>query len=101
MKIRVINGANLNFTGIRELMIYGRVSLEEINEKIINTAKTENAKPESQANPNYQIHLDFFQSNSEGAIVDYLQSCYNDKVDGIIFNPGAFSHYSYALRDAV
>ena len=88
-KVCVINGPNLNFTGIREPGIYGSASLDEINKGI-----AENAK-------DIDFEVDFFQSNYEGAIIDKLQQCYLDQYDGIIMNPGAFTHYSYAIRDAL
>ncbi len=89
MKIAVINGVNLNFTGIREKGVYGSQSLDEINALIADHAK-ENG-----------IEVLFFQSNYEGGIVDFMQKCYYDGVDGMVINPGAFTHYSYALRDAI
>ena len=95
MKIAVINGANINFTGIRETEIYGSQTLDEINNQI--AAEAENI---AKANQN-KIDLRFFQSNSEGEIINFLQGCYHEKFDGIVINPGAFTHYSYAIRDAV
>jgi len=91
MKIRIVNGPNLNFLGIRHPEIYGIQTLDDINSAICN-AITDSMRG---------IDLEFFQSNCEGDIVNYLQSCYNDKIDGIIINPGALAHYSYALRDAI
>jgi len=88
-KIKIINGPNINFLGIREPSIYGAATLEEIN--VIIAKKLENK----------DISLSFFQSNHEGEIIDCIQGCYNDKIDGIIINPGALTHYSYALRDAI
>ena len=89
MKIAVINGVNLNFTGIREKGIYGSKNLDEINADIKAFADKEG------------VEVVFFQSNIEGEIVDFMQKCYYDKVDGMVINPGAFTHYSYALRDAI
>ncbi|PHV72350.1 type II 3-dehydroquinate dehydratase [Sporanaerobium hydrogeniformans] len=89
MKIVVINGPNLNFLGIREPHIYGNSSLNDLEKKIKNYSCER------------QIDVQFFQSNSEGALIDYLQSCYYEKVEGIIINPGAYTHYSYALSDAI
>ncbi|MBR6400610.1 MAG: type II 3-dehydroquinate dehydratase [Firmicutes bacterium] len=89
MKIAVINGVNLNFTGIREKGVYGSKSLDEINADIKAFADSEG------------IETEFFQSNIEGEIVNFMQKCYYDGVDGIVINPGAFTHYSYALRDAI
>jgi 3-dehydroquinate dehydratase-2 len=88
-KIRIIHGPNLNFTGIREKSVYGAGTLSDINLEIITKANELNLSAEC------------FQSNHEGEIIDYLQQCYHDGVDGIIINPGAFTHYSYAIRDAI
>ena len=87
MKICVIHGPNLNFTGIREKDVYGAITLGGINKKIKEKA--------------VNIEIETFQSNFEGAIIDKLQNCYNEGVDGIIINPGAFTHYSYAIYDAI
>lgn len=89
MKIAVINGVNINFTGIREKGVYGSKSMDEINADIKNAAD------------GLGVDTLFFQSNHEGEIVDFLQKCYHDGVDGVVINPGAFTHYSYALRDAI
>lgn len=85
MKIAVINGPNLNFLGIREPHIYGNETLSAL---------------ESELKKKWQDLL-FFQSNSEGAIIDFLQKCYYEGVEGIVLNPGALTHYSYALADAI
>ena len=89
MNIAVINGPNINFLGIREPEIYGSLTLEEINSTI------------EQAAGARDITVSFFQSNHEGVLIDYIQQCYHSKMEGIIINPGAFTHYSYALRDAI
>ena len=89
MKILVINGPNLNFLGIREPSVYGKQDYEYLVTMIKEKAKTEN------------IDVECFQSNHEGAIIDKLQESYFDGTDGIIINPGAFTHYSYAIRDAL
>ena len=88
MKIIVINGPNLNLLGEREPEIYGTLTLDELNEKIDEYARGKN------------IELSFFQSNHEGEIIDLLHEYRND-CEGYILNPGAFTHYSYAIRDAV
>ena len=88
MKILIINGPNINLTGNREPGIYGSVTLEEINGMI--------AKRAAQAG----AECEFFQSNSEGALIDFIQSRMGE-ADGIILNAGAYTHYSYALRDCV
>lgn len=87
--IRIINGPNINFLGIREKSIYGDFSYNEVVDYIVNYGKSKNIK------------LNIFQSNSEGAIIDEIQNCYFEKVDGIVINPGAYTHYSYAIRDAI
>jgi len=90
MKFLVLNGVNLNLTGKREKSVYGTQTLEEINEKIAAFAK---ANGDS---------VDFYQSNIEGELVNKLHEAFlNSLYDGIVFNAGAFTHYSYALRDAI
>lgn len=89
MKILVINGPNLNFLGIREKGIYGSESYESLVAGL-------HAKAEKEG-----IELECFQDNGEGAIIDRIQKAYHDKVDGIIINPGAYAHYSIAIRDAL
>lgn len=88
-KIAVIQGPNLNMLGVREPQIYGSLSLDDINGQI-------EAEAHKQG-----METVFFQSNHEGALVDFIQRCYYESVEGLIINPGAFTHYSYALRDAV
>ena len=88
MKIQVINGPNMNMLGIREPEIYGALTLEEINRQLKHKADELN------------IALDFYQSNHEGDLIDKIQDCYG-KVDGIVINPGAYTHYSIAIRDAL
>lgn len=87
MKILVINGANLGILGKREPEIYGNVSLSEINQIL---------KDEFPG-----VEFEFFQSNFEGEIVSKLNSIIDSDFDGVIINPGAFTHYSYAIRDAI
>lgn len=88
MKILVINGPNLNMLGIREPDIYGNETLKDIEKKISERAEK------------LKVETVFFQSNSEGEIIDRIHDAYG-KVDGIIMNPGAYSHYSLAIRDAL
>ncbi|MBQ2897092.1 MAG: type II 3-dehydroquinate dehydratase [Clostridia bacterium] len=88
MKVLILNGVNLNMTGIREKGFYGSLTLDEINEKI----KTECEKK--------GIECDFYQSNHEGDIVDKLHEA-RTAYDGVVLNAGAFTHYSYAIHDAI
>ncbi|MGL5379621.1 type II 3-dehydroquinate dehydratase [Clostridium sp.] len=89
MKIMVINGPNLNMVGIREKGIYGTRDFNDICEYI----KSEGEKR--------GIDITLFQSNIEGEIINIIHKSYYDKYDGIIINPGAFTHYSYAIFDAI
>lgn len=89
MKILVLNGPNLNFLGIREKGIYGDQDYDYLMSILEEKAST------------LQITLETFQSNCEGEIIDRLQKAYLDEVDGIVINPGAYTHYSYAIRDAL
>ena len=89
MKVLVINGPNLNFLGIREKGIYGSESYEGLVERLQKKAEQDG------------FELELFQDNSEGAIIDRIQQAYYDKVDGIVINPGAYAHYSIAIRDAL
>lgn len=87
-KILIINGPNLNLLGEREPGIYGDTSLAALNEKIAKKAGSMDIKTE------------FFQSNHEGAIIDTLHAA-RTEYDGVIINAGAYTHYSYAIRDAI
>lgn len=90
MKFLIINGVNLNLTGKREKSVYGTATLEEINEKIADFCKRNGDETE------------FYQSNIEGEIVNKLHQAFLDKTcDAIVLNAGAFTHYSYAIRDAI
>ena len=89
MKILVINGPNLNFLGIRNKAIYGNQDYEYLCNLIKEAAKERNAEVEC------------FQSNHEGAIIDRIQEAYFDGTNGIVINPGAYTHYSYAIHDAL
>ena len=89
MKILVLNGPNLNMVGIREKGIYGTTSYEDIVKEIENYAKEKN------------IEVECRQSNHEGDLVDWIQEAYFNKYDGIVINPGAYTHTSIALLDAV
>ena len=89
MKILVINGPNLNMLGIREPDKNGKESYNDLLLKISSHCSNNN------------IEVEFFQSNHEGDLVDRIQKAYWDKVDGIVINPGAYTHTSIALLDAV
>ena len=89
MNILVINGPNLNMLGIREPALYGTGTYEALCDQI---------KAHCDAN---NVQVDFYQSNHEGCLVDRIQAAYFDKVDGIVINPGAYTHTSIALLDAV
>ena len=89
MNILVINGPNMNFLGIRQPEIYGRATYDDLKDMISAEAAE------------LGVQVDFFQSNHEGALVDAIQQAYFDKVDGILINPGAYTHTSIALLDAV
>jgi len=88
LKIGIINGPNLNMLGKRDQKIYGNLTLEEMNHKIESFAKKED------------IELTIKQSNSEGEIIDSIQQ-FSSQVDGLIINPAAYTHYSYAIADAL
>ena len=89
MKILVINGPNLNFLGIREKKIYGNEDYDYLLQMI--------AKKGEETGSTIEV----FQSNHEGAIIDRIQDAYFDNTEGIVINPGAFTHYSYAIHDAL
>jgi len=87
--ILVLHGPNLNLLGTREPAVYGRVTLSEVNRAVQRHAESRGARTVCR------------QSNHEGELVDWIQSAAREGFQGIVFNPGAFSHYSIALRDAV
>lgn len=89
MKILVINGPNLNFLGIREKSVYGNQDYEYLKNMIAEKGKEIGAD------------IEVFQSNYEGGIIDRIQESYFDATDAIVINPGAYTHYSYAIRDAL
>jgi len=88
MKFLVLNGPNLNMLGRREPGVYGAATLDEINEKLSALASE------------IGTDIDFFQSNGESELINKIHGA-EGKYDGIVFNPGAYTHYSIALRDAV
>jgi len=87
-KFLLLNGPNLNMLGKREVSIYGTTTLKDIEEQVQKVA-IENGSS-----------VDCFQSNHEGELIDRIHEA-NGLYNGIIFNPGAFTHYSYAIRDAL
>jgi len=87
-KVLVINGPNLNMLGIREPGVYGTVSLPVIIQGLTELAEV------------LSVEIESFQSNHEGDIIDKIHEAFGTK-DGILINPGAFTHYSYAIRDAL
>ena len=89
MKILVLNGPNLNMLGIREPEVYGSSTYEDLCEIIKSYCKENN------------IEVEIHQSNCEGKLVSMIQQAYFDKVDGIVFNPAAYTHTSIALLDAL
>ena len=90
MKYLVINGVNLNLTGKREQSVYGTETLDDLNKKIAEYCEKNGDT------------IDFYQSNIEGEIVNKLHQAFLEKTcDAIILNAGAFTHYSYAIRDAI
>lgn len=89
MRLLVINGANINFLGIREPNIYGKKTYKDLCDMINNYASKNN------------IEVEMYQSNHEGALVDKIQEAYFKQVDGIVINPGAYTHTSIAILDAL
>ncbi len=87
-KILVIHGPNLNLLGEREPDVYGDNGIDTLNSNIIDRAKEQG------------LECEIFQSNHEGAIIDKLHSA-RKNFDGVIINAGAYTHYSYAIRDAI
>ena len=89
MKLLVINGPNINFLGIREKSVYGTQNYDELLNMIADKGQQAGCT------------IEVFQSNHEGAIIDRIQDAYFDGTEGIVINPGAYTHYSYAIRDAL
>src|SRR5687768_9865718 len=85
----VLHGPNLDLLGAREPGVYGRVSLAEVNRRVSEHGRRRGVRVECR------------QSNLEGELIGWLQAAAGDGFDGVVFNPGAFTHYSIALRDAV
>ena len=89
MKLLLLNGPNLNFLGIREKGVYGTEDYGYLVRMMKEKAEREGHE------------LDIYQSNYEGGLIDKIQEAYYNGTEGIFINPGAFTHYSYALRDAL
>ena len=89
MKVLVLNGPNLNLLGLREEEIYGSESLQDIEVRLKKISKDSNCI------------IDFYQSNAEHELIEYIHNAYREKVDYIIFNPAGYTHTSVALRDAI
>lgn len=87
-KIVILNGPNLNMLGTREPDVYGSETLADIESLLKDKAET------------LGVSVEFFQTNHEGEMIDRIHSAFG-KADGIVINPGAWTHYSYALRDAL
>ena len=87
-KILVMNGPNLNLLGMREPNVYGNETLQTINDELAKKAVE------------LGVEIEFYQSNSEGALIDKIHSVIT-KFDGAIINAGAYTHYSYAILDAI
>jgi len=87
MRVLIINGPNLNFLGKREPKTYGALTLWDLESHL------------KQRFPD--LKLEFYQSNSEGMIIDFLQKAMDGTAAGVVLNAGAYSHYSYAIRDAI
>ena len=89
MKILILNGPNINMLGIREPDIYGRQTYDDLVKLIQRHAEE------------LGVEVEFYQSNHEGDLVDAIQKAYFSRVDGIVFNPAAYTHTSVAIADAV
>lgn len=87
MKILILNGPNLNTLGKREPEVYGTQTLGDLEQLLVEKFPDDT--------------FEFLQSNEEGKLVTHLNALLDEPVDGVVFNPGAFTHYSYALRDAI
>ncbi len=88
-KILIIHGVNLNMFGKRDPAQYGTITLDEINERLKELAKE------------LGVELETFQTNHEGEICEKIHQAHQEKIDAVVINAGAWTHYSYALRDAL
>ena len=88
MRFLILNGPNLNLLGLREPHLYGKDTLADIEKQVKNRAKT------------LRVDVEFKQSNHEGELIDAIHKCRN-RINGIVFNPGGYTHTSVALRDAI
>ena len=88
MKILIMNGPNLNMTGVRKKNVYGAETLDDINKELKSYGESKGAQ------------MYFYQSNHEGALIDAIHES-KDKFDGVVLNAGAYTHYSYAIHDAI
>lgn len=88
-KILILNGPNINLTGLREQSVYGARTYDDLVALVRGEAER------------LGMDASFAQSNHEGALIDALQEAYRDNFDGVVFNPGAYTHTSIALRDAI
>ena len=89
MKFLILNGPNINILGVREPEIYGRQSYDDLRRLVSEHAKE------------LGVGVEFYQSNHEGDLVDAIQKAYFDGIDGIVFNPAAYTHTSVAILDAL
>ena len=88
IRILIIHGPNLNLLGLRDAEHYGTLTLDKVNRKIRKHAQSQD------------VEIKIFQSNHEGKLIDFIHSR-RKWADGIVINPGALTHYSYAIRDAI
>jgi len=89
MTIYIINGPNLNLLGIRDTELYGSMNYLDFEKQLTDMGLKKD------------VVIECFQSNHEGALIDKIHQAHFDNIDGIVINPGALTHYSYALRDAI
>jgi len=87
VRLLILNGPNLNLLGVREPAVYGSSTLADLESDLL------------EAFPD--VHLEFFQSNHEGALIDRLHVAREERIQGVVFNPGGYTHTSVALRDAI